>query len=325
MKYTRVHRLLKVLTCIQSGADWTPTRLARECAVAERTIYRDLKELEAVGIPIRFDARTRRYRVEGDFFLPPVQLAPDEALALVVLCEQVAATDQIAGLRPAWRAITKIQASLPASVRDHVAQLADSVIIRTAQAAPPGNDDSTFEKIQSAIANRRGLACVYRSLNTDTDDDEEFDFEPYALFFCVRAWYAVGYHSGRDEVRTLKLARFSRVVRTSRPYQIPENFSLEDHLGNAWRMLRDEKDVAVELRFDAEFARTIAETRWHKTQRIEFHDDGSAVFRCTVSGLDEIVWWVLSMGPHCRVVRPRQLADRVRELASRTAEMYKRK
>jgi len=72
----------------------------------------------------------------------------------------------------------------------------------------------------------------------------------------------------------------------------------------------------------ASFAQTMADTRWHPTQEIEEHPDGSSTFRCTVDGLDEIVWWVLSMGPHCVVKSPPELAQRVRDLADRTAANY---
>ena len=70
-------------------------------------------------------------------------------------------------------------------------------------------------------------------------------------------------------------------------------------------------------------AETIADTLWHKTQQLEDHDDGSLTFRCTVAGLDEISWWVLSMGPHCRVLAPDELRDRVRQAAMDTAALYR--
>jgi predicted DNA-binding transcriptional regulator YafY len=87
-------------------------------------------------------------------------------------------------------------------------------------------------------------------------------------------------------------------------------------------MIRGDRVYRVELAFDAEFAENIAGTHWHDTQEIEEHEDRSITFRCEVAGLDEIVWWVLSMGPHCVVRRPKELADRVRELASLTAARY---
>src|SRR3954466_16318294 len=83
--YSRVHRLLKILTLIQGGGGWTPRRLSQECGTTERTSYRDLKMREAAGIPYFFDEEIMRYAVRKDFFLPPVQLTLEESLALAAL------------------------------------------------------------------------------------------------------------------------------------------------------------------------------------------------------------------------------------------------
>ncbi len=72
-----------------------------------------------------------------------------------------------------------------------------------------------------------------------------------------------------------------------------KTFSLEDHLGNAWRMICGQKTYEVELLFDADFAENIADTARHKTQKIDWLEDGSIRFRCKVDGLDEIQWWIL--------------------------------
>ena len=53
--YSRIHRLLKILTLIQGAKGWTPKRLALECQTTERTIYRDMKMLEGAGIPNFYD------------------------------------------------------------------------------------------------------------------------------------------------------------------------------------------------------------------------------------------------------------------------------
>jgi predicted DNA-binding transcriptional regulator YafY len=44
--------------------------------------------------------------------------------------------------------------------------------------------------------------------------------------------------------------------------------------------------------------------------------------RFTVDGLEEIVWWVLSYGPHCRVMEPGELRERVRRLQQSAAAQY---
>ena len=191
---------------------------------------------------------------------------------------------------------------------------------------PDGYAD-VYERMQSAIASRSTLRCRYDSAAAEREkrgkaENNEFDFAPYALFFCVRAWYVIGRRSDRAELRTMKLSRFSKVQPTEKSFARPRGFTLDKHLGNAWRMMRG-KDVDIELRFDAEFADTIADTRWHRTQDFQMHPDGSCTFTATVSGFEEIVWWILSMGPHCTVLKPKARAERVRDLAAQTAARYR--
>lgn len=322
--YSRIHRLLKIMTLIQSDDDWTAARLAEECGVTIRTIYRDMKILEGAEIPYFHDAETNGYRIRRDFFMPPLNLTLQESLALIALGEHVGGKEQIPLTRSAGSAIAKIRSQLPHSVRTEVKELDGHVSIRLSQAGPHHGILDVYELVRTAIRKRRALECHYDSLNNTKNNktSEGFVFQPYALFFSQRAWYAIGHHCGRGATRKLKLNRFAGIKLTKHSYTVPKTFSMEQELGNAWRMIRGNKSYNVEIAFDAEFGETISDTHWHGTQDIDYHEDGSITFRCTVDGLDEIVWWVLSMGPHAVVQKPKALADRVRKLASETATLY---
>ena len=174
-KYTRVHRLLKILMLIQGSEHWTPEQLAETCGVSERTIFRDLNELDAAGIGITFDKKTGGYRVGPDFFLPPVQLTAREAMSLMVLCESLAEREQIPFLDHAWKAMTKIQTVLPIDVHEAMTKISDSIVVQTARAAPPDGYGDMYEKIRTAISTRRALCCRYESLSGNSDG-EAFEF-----------------------------------------------------------------------------------------------------------------------------------------------------
>lgn len=324
--YSRIHRLLRILTLIQGESIWSAERLAQACGVTVRTIYRDMKTLEGAGIPYFHDTQTNGYRVRRDFFMPPVQLTLDESLALVALGEHVGGRDQIPMTRAASRAVSKIRSVMPHGLRDELEQLDKHLAVKLAKAGPFDGFDDVYALVRQAIVKRRSLSCCYDSVQksrSGNGGEEYFLLDPYRLFFSKRAWYVVGHHHGRDEHRCLKLNRFTRIEPTRAAYEVPKDFDLDDQLGHAWQMIRGKKRYAVEVWFDAEFAETIADTHWHATQEIEWNDDGSILFRCTVDGLEEIVWWVMSMGPHCRVIKPRTLANKVRQMAENTLAKYR--
>lgn len=323
--YSRIHRLLKILTLIQAEKGWTADRLARECGVTVRTIYRDMKMLEGAGIPYFYDETNPGYAVRRDFFLPSVQLTLDESLSLIALAKHIGGKEQIPLTRAAGKAIAKVRSVLPPELREQLAGIEKHVAIHLAKAGPYEGIEDVYDAMRNAITRKRALECRYESAGhygSDADRDATFRFDPYTLLFSQRAWYVVGHHHGRGEQRCLKLNRFTMCKPTALAYSIPKDFSVEDRIGNAWRMIRGEKTYNVELHFDEQFAETIADTLWHPTQEIDYRGDGSILFRCTVDGLDEIVWWILSMGPHCVVRKPKVLVNRVKQLAWQTAEKY---
>lgn len=316
-----LHRLLRELVLLRGHEKWTPRSLAKHFKVSEKTIRRDMKKLASTGFGVTFDRAKGRYALEADIFLPPLQLTLDEALALIIVCEDVAGRRQIALLDAAYGAMSKIESVLPTALREELAEVMDHVEVRLARSGSTDEEALTFEQIRAAIVTETVLRCQYASVRGG-EPQRGFDFEPYALWFGVRAWYAIGRHRRHDKVVALKLRRFRRVDPTSASFKRPKGFSVDEYLGNAWQMIRGEEEHDVELRFDAEFADTIADTRWHKTQEAVRNPDGTVTLRFTVAGLDEIVWWVLSMGRHCEVVKPRQLQERVKREADATAARY---
>jgi len=320
---SHLHRLLKILNLVQSGPGWNARRLSEHFGVDRRTIHRNIKSLVDAGFALDHDPEADGYRLRGgQAFLRPLDFTLDEAVALSIL----PADDQIPFTRHALEAIAKVRCMLPKRFSRSLEALGGRVGVHLARSEDGKAVETVYGKVRDAISQRKALCCTYQSQRSQREDDgsesELFDFEPYGLYFVKRAWYAIGRHDGHDEIRWLRLSRFGSIRRTHRRYAIPKNFSLDKQMGQAWRMMRGAKRYAVALRFDAEFADGIESTQWHATQTIETLPDGGLIFRCEVDGLDEIVWWILGYGPHAAVIEPRELADRVRDLAAATAHQY---
>jgi len=321
--YKRIHRLLKIYTLIQGDQGWTCERLAEEFKTSARTIFRDIEVLRKIGMPVIHDVERKCYQIRRDFYMPPIELTFEESLALISLGRYIHDEEQIPFSSPALKALAKIRGQLPAAVRRELDLVEDHIAVKLSASSTQEGFRDCYAMIQKAIAGRTKLRCRYESGgNGVAKPGGYFQFNPYSLLFNQRAWYVVGFHGLRGEVRTLKLNRFADMQATDIGYEIPRNFSLEKHLGNAWRMMRGATRYHVELLFEPGFAETISDTSWHRTQAFEHLEDGSLRFMCTVDGLDEIVWWILSMGAHCKVVEPAELIERVREESRRMLGLY---
>ena len=57
----------------------------------------------------------------------------------------------------------------------------------------------------------------------------------------------------------------------------------------------------------------VTETRWHHTQQVKQHHDGSVTLTFHVDGLDEIIWWLLGWSGFAKVIRPDALRERLLE------------
>jgi len=110
---------------------------------------------------------------------------------------------------------------------------------------------------------------------------------------------------------TCVAARFKTLRMLDQPAVVPEEFDLKEYFGNAWAVYRGNKTYNIEIWFTPEAAKIVTETVWHHTQKVTFHDDGSATLSFQVDGLEEITNWVLGWAGQAKVIRPPELRDRV--------------
>lgn len=313
---------MRMVLLMQADEAGSIEQLAATLHVTPRTAYRDLDVLKKVGVPCYHDHDDGRYRIRRDYYLPPMQLTATEALALAALAGEIGQRGQVALTEPAARALEKIKGRLPDAILREVSQIQEHIEIRLPPTGTAGDEiRDVYERVKVAIEQGRALQCRYESL-AGQGEDQAFLFEPYALTFDQRAWYTIGFHHGRGAVRQLKLSRFTMLELTQQRYEVPGDFSIDAFRGDAWRMIRGDKRYEVEIHIAPRMAETLADTQWHRTQEVEHQPDGSLVFRCSVEGLDEIVWWVLGYGPFAKVVKPAELVSLVRDQARQMTAVY---
>ena len=323
MNVSRIYRLLRLITLLQTRRDYTADELARELDVSRRTIFRDLNMLEMARIPYYFDAERGGYRISKHFFLPPINLTLTEALALLMLTGRLGRGRQLPLINQGARAAMKIESALPAGVRKHVGSVINHLHLNLAPSSRHEGLDAMFDELTGAIAGKRICRIVYISFHEKKQIN--VTIRPLHLVFMGRAWYVLGHVARPGEVRTFKLGRIRKLTVTDKTFTQPSGVDVEDHFGQAWQMIPEGKLYDVHLHFEPKVAANVAEVNWHSTQRVEWNDDGSTEFRVTVDGLGEITWWILGYGDQVEVISPPALRRRLAGMASSLVEKYRRK
>ena len=110
----RADRLFSLLLELRRGRVVTARRLAERLSVSERTIYRDVADLQASGIPIAGEAGVG-YQLRG-YDLPPLMFDREEIEAMVLGARVVEAwgDGDLAGA--AATAVAKIEAAATCTV-----------------------------------------------------------------------------------------------------------------------------------------------------------------------------------------------------------------
>lgn len=313
MKTSRISRIVRILTALQSGRNYSVDQLAEVVGVSRRTVFRDLKELEASGVPYKFDSASGGYRIDPEYFLPSIDLNLQEALSLLMLVYKGRSHLPLPFKNAALLAGMKIENNLPDQIQQYCNSALDNVSIHRHSHVPMKQLDSVFSVLQSAIRKKRKIKMHYHSIYDG--GDIKLTLSPYHLFYNHRAWYVAGRSGMHKEVRTFKLSRIKTLQLANKCFLVDKKFDINEYLGRAWSMIPDGNIYNVKLRFTSKVARNVSEVRWHQTQKVTFEDDGSALVEFRVDGIGEIGWWILGYGDQVEVIRPVALRRKIAAVA----------
>ena len=187
----RADRLFQIVQHLRGGRLVTAQKLGTWLEVSERTIYRDIADLQSTGVPIDGEAGVGYMMREG-FDLPPLMFTRDEIVALVAGARMVRAFGGAAMARAAEEALVKIGAVLPDSRegphRPHRDPRADVGGVRR---RPRGDRPASSGPSRSASV----LTLDYRD---EAGRSTVRDVRPLGLWFWGKVWTLVAWCELRE-------------------------------------------------------------------------------------------------------------------------------
>lgn len=235
----RADRLFRIVQILRNRRFVTAEQLAEMLEVSQRTIYRDVRDIIAGGVPIKGEAGVG-YQMERGAVLPPLTFNAEEIEALVLGARMAVAWADPALAAAARSVLDKVEAMVPAPLRE--------VLLRTALFAPGGEwtreRTSGLAVLRGAISGRQKVAFEY--VREDGVASRRV-VRPLGLYFWGAKWNLAAFCELRQALRSFRPDRMSEVVVLDEVFEEEGGASLEAFLA---ARAADDAQHGVEVRVE---------------------------------------------------------------------------
>lgn len=218
----RADRLFEIVQRLRGGRLVTARALADALEVSVRTIYRDVADLQASGVPIDGAAGVG-YLLRPGYHMPPLMFRPAEIEALIVGARMVAAWGGRDLAAAAGEALIRIGAVVP----EERMQRAGRVPIFASALRFQDGERANLDRFARGIEHRLRMRFAYR--DADGTATERLVW-PLALHFWGQVWTLAAWCELREDFRTFRIDRAEWVTATEDTYPNVAGRTLQDYL-----------------------------------------------------------------------------------------------
>jgi predicted DNA-binding transcriptional regulator YafY len=218
----RADRLFRIVQFLRLGRLLTAQKLAEKLQVSQRTIYRDIQDLQLSGMPIEGEAGVG-YTLRRDLDLPPLMFTRDELTALVLGARLVRAWGGAENVAAANQALQRIEAVLPQELLGDL----DSILLYAPGFRMTQVLRERLDVLHDACKSRRAVRFGYAR---EDGELSQRSVRPLLLAFWSGVWTLSAWCEMRDDFRTFRMDRMEDVVVLERTFVQKKGQRVEDYL-----------------------------------------------------------------------------------------------
>jgi predicted DNA-binding transcriptional regulator YafY len=220
----RMDRLLGILTLLQSKKYVPAEKIAEKFSISIRTVYRDVKALVELGIPVSFEAPKGYFVIQG-YFLPPVSFSSEEANALLLSESLVYGFADRSIQKHYSNALNKVKAVLRSQQKEKLDLLTDS--IRMQMHPNLVMDVEWLSLLQHSISVKTIVEIEYKD---NKEQHSRRQLEPIGLIFYAFNWHLIGWCHTRTDYRDFKVSRITRLRDTAMPFKKAKHTEIGEYM-----------------------------------------------------------------------------------------------
>jgi predicted DNA-binding transcriptional regulator YafY len=199
----RADRLFQIVQFIRGRRLTTAAWLAQRLEVSERTIYRDVADLQHQGVPIEGEAGVG-YRLGKGFDLPPLMFTAQEAQALVAAVRIAQTWLDPALAASSQDALSRVMSVLP--TRERAA--AESLLVMVPSVGPEPSVQALLQQLREAAQQRQLCELHYRDA---AELQSERTVRPLGVFYWGKVWTLAAWCQSRQDFRSFRIDRIEQL------------------------------------------------------------------------------------------------------------------
>ena len=312
-----IERLNAILIQLQSKRIVKASEIAERFEISLRTVYRDIRALEASGVPIGAEAGVGYFLMEN-YKLPPVMFTKEEASALLFgekLVEKMSDNQMKAEF---CSALTKIKAILNPEEKDRLEKLHSRISVLN-YTSTSGNFNRLFlSEIQQALVSKQVLEIDYQAGYGAPATKRVV--EPIGLCNYSRRWHLFAWCRLRNEYRDFRLDRILNLRLSQETFKGKQHISMDEFI-RQMNVISDKANIALVMK--TERIKLIDESKyWYGFTEEEKINDQTSRLRFANNELRGFANWILSSGSYAKVEEPEELKEILNQYVSGIIENY---
>ncbi len=195
----RADRLFQIVQTIRGRRLTTAKHLSERLEVSERTVYRDVADLQAQGVPIEGEAGVG-YRLGKGFDLPPLMFTTAEAQALVAAVRVAQTWLDPALAAASVDALSRVMSVLPSAER----AAAESLVVIVPQWGLEPLVQQRLQQLREAAQAKHLVHMCYKDLSDQTSQRK---VRPLGVFYWGKVWTLAAWCETRHAFRSFRIDR----------------------------------------------------------------------------------------------------------------------
>ena len=311
----RVDRLAAMLIHLQSKKIVTAQELAQRFGICIRTVYRDIRALEAAGIPLGSEAGVGYCLVEG-YHLPPVRFTFEEAGALLLAGKLAGAFADAKTKSNFDSALYKIRTVLGNEDKAFVAEIEEKIGVFDMSGENMPVENSFIKDIQTALYLKNIMEIHYYSPPANQTTVRKI--EPVSLGFYENHWHLIAYCHLRHAYRDFRIDRIQNLYLTDQSFSKahpPLETVIKKMLG-----AKNLCNVTVRLKKDSNYEIIRNKCIWGLVGEKDL--GGRMEIMLLTDSLPVLGRWLLHYGREVEILSPVELQEIMRQYAAEIAGQY---